>query len=234
MNIVVSFFFVALYFIVSIFQLLVLLLLTPKRVKSIYARLDAGEEEKRIQSIKPFVLKDETVLDVGAGSGRFGKAVQERLGVKVTGVDVCDYSDYSIPFFVYDGKTLPFPDKSFDVVFFAFVLHHTRNQEILLQEACRVAKRQIVIFEDTYLYGFERYFVAWNDYHTNILQGKIKVMKGYFKGDPSQMPMPFTFRSVQGWKDFFKQFPVELSLSELRKTSYKPLQKVTFCLQLKN
>lgn len=233
MRVVFSFLFTILYWFYSLVQLVVLFLLSPKKIHNIYSHLDTKEEEKRIQAMRPFVTKGKTVLDIGAGSGRFGKAVQERLGVQVTGVDVCDYSDHTIPFFVYDGKQLPFPDKTFDVIFFAFVLHHTQDQEILLKEACRVAREQIIIFEDTYNYFFERCFTCWNDYDTNILQGWIKSRKGYLKGDPSKMPMPLTFHSVKEWTNFFRRLPVEVVSTEVRKMGYKPLKKVTFCLKLK-
>lgn len=227
-----SLLFCLLYFLFSFFQLLVLFLLPSSRIRKIYSRLDTKEETKRIESMRPFVQRGDAVLDIGAGSGRFGKAVQEALGVQVSGVDVCDYSDHTIPFFVYDGKKLPFPDKSFDVLFFAFVLHHTRDQEILLREASRVARKQIVIFEDTYQIFFERWFTAWNDFHTNILQGWIKARKSYLKGDPTKMPMPLTFRSVQGWQEFFCKFPVKILSGEVRRMGYKPLMKITFCLSI--
>jgi ubiquinone/menaquinone biosynthesis C-methylase UbiE len=231
MRMIGSFLFAVLYFIVSLFQLVVLVLLSPKRIEKLYRRLDAKEEEKRIAAIRPFVSEGDTVLDVGAGSGRFGKAIHERLNVQVTGVDVCDYSDHTMPFFVYDGTTLPFPDKSFDVVFFAFVLHHTRNQEALIQEARRVARKRIVIFEDSYEFAFERLFTCWNDYHTNVFQGWIKARKGYLKGNPFEMPMPLTFRSLQGWGDLFKTIRLRITSQDVRRMGYKPLTKVTFSLQ---
>lgn len=234
MELITSLLFCILYFFISLVSLLVLFFLTPKKIHRIYHRLDLKEEGKRVESIRPFVQPGDSILDVGAGSGRFGRVVQEKLGVKVTGVDICDYSDHSIPFFVYDGKELPFPDKSFDVIFFAFVLHHIERdgQEKILREACRVARKKIVIFEDSYDYFFERLFTGWNDYHTNIFQGWIKSYKGYLKGNPAEMPMPLTFRSPEGWNNFFHSYPVKVVSQEVRKMGYKPLKKVTFCLEV--
>lgn len=213
---------------------MVLFLLSPARVRKIFSHLDAKEEEKRVEAFRPLVRAGDTVLDVGAGSGRFGKVLQERLKLQVTGVDIYDYSDHSIPFFIYDGKKLPFSDKSFDAVFFAFVLHHIRHQEEMMQEACRVARKQIIIFEDVYTNTADRLFTCWNDWHNNVLQGWVKARKGYLKGSPSKMPMPLTFRTVQGWRDFFKPFPVEILSQEMRKSAYKPLTKTHFCLKVKN
>lgn len=229
---IISLFFVFAYFFISLIVLVVLMFLSSKRIRGIYARLDAKEEEKRIQTIRSYVHEGDTILDIGSGSGRFGRAVQERLKTRVTGVDVCDYADSTIPFLVYDGVSLPFPDKSFDVVFLAFVLHHTTDHGAILGEACRVARKKIIIFEDTFDWPWERFFTCWNDYHTNIFQGWIKSYKGYFKGDPTRMPTPLIFRSLEGWRNCFAQFPVKIASEEVRKMGYKPLKKITFCLDL--
>ena len=228
-----SLLFTVAYFEVSCWTLVVLFFLSPRRIAAIYGRLDAKEQEKRLASMGPFLNPGETVLDIGSGSGRFGKAVQERFNVAVTGVDVCDYADGTIPFFLYDGHTLPFPDNAFDVAFFAFVLHHIEDQQTILEEACRVARKQVIIFEDTYERFWERWFVWWNDYHTNIFQGWIKARKGYLKGSPTSIPMPLTFRSVRGWQEFLAQFPVEPVLYSIRTMGYKPLKKVTIHLKMK-
>src|SRR3989338_9737642 len=223
-----SFLFVFLYFFISLISLIVLFLLSSKRIRAIYVHLDAKEEERRIQNIRPYVHEGDTILDIGSGNGRFGRAVQDRLKTRVTGVDVCDYADSTIPFFVYDGISLPFPNKSFDVIFLAFAIHHTTNHGVILGDACRVARKKIIIFEDTFDWPWERLFTCWNDYHTNIFQGWIKAHKGYFKGDPTQMPMPLTFRSLKGWRDLFRSFPIKVISEEVRTMGYKPLKKVIF------
>ena len=228
----ISLLFTILFFFVSSASLLVLLFLSSRRIHRIYSRLDAREHERRIRNIGPHVQEGDTVLDIGAGTGRFGEAVQERLKARVMGVEVTDYIDGAIPVLIYDGKKLPFPDNSFDVAILAFVLHHTHDQKAIMKEACRVARRQIIVLEDTYDWIWERLFVCWNDYHTNILQGAIKARRGFLAGDPSGMPMPLTFRSIRGWSDFMDQFPLESISYEVRKMGYKPLKKVTFCLTL--
>merc|ERR1719401_681091 len=53
---------------------------------------------------------------------------------------------------LFDGRRLPLEDKSVDCAMFSFVLHHCRHFEIqraLLREAARVARRWILIAEDT-------------------------------------------------------------------------------------
>ena len=50
-----------------------------------------------------------------------------------------------VPVKEFDGKRIPHPDKSFDVVMFVDVLHHTEDPTILLAEARRVAKPAVVL-----------------------------------------------------------------------------------------
>jgi len=77
----------------------------------------------------------------------------------VFGVDILDIrrnKDY--PFRLYDGLTLPFPDRSFHVVCLSFVLHHVPNErkQALLEEALRVSRAKIVVVEDTPSTAFDR------------------------------------------------------------------------------
>jgi ubiquinone/menaquinone biosynthesis C-methylase UbiE len=48
---------------------------------------------------------------------------------------------------IFDGKNIPYPDNSFDICLCLSVLHHTQNQEPLIQEMKRVAPK-ILIIED--------------------------------------------------------------------------------------
>lgn len=219
-----------LYLPVSILSLVVLLCMSRKMIAKLYSGMDLKEQESRIATISKYVRAGQSVLDVGSGSGRFGRAIQERLGITVTGVDVCEYSDPSIPVHIYDGVTLPFADKAFDVVFLAFVAHHIEDQGTALREARRVAKDKVIVFEDTFFFPWERLFICWNDFQTNVLQGFIKYFKGYLAGNPAHMPMPLNFRSPAGWKTFFESLNFRVVSSEVRTTWYKPLNKITFQL----
>ncbi|MDO8494492.1 MAG: class I SAM-dependent methyltransferase [Deltaproteobacteria bacterium] len=220
------------YFVYSLFTPVVLFLFPSTWVKKLFHRLDVAEGERRIESFRPFVRAGEKVLEVGAGSGRFAKTLGKRLGVEAAGVDVCDYSDKEIPFYIYDGYKLPFPDKSYDVVFFAYVLHHVKHQEELLQEACRVAKRHVVIFEDIFSNRVERWFTVWNCFHNNFFHGWVRFLKGSTKGNMAKMPFPFTFRSVEEWKTLFRKLPLTLVSQETRGMGWKPLTKGIFCLKV--
>lgn len=82
------------------------------------------------------------VLELGAGTGQQSLTLSQR-GFNVAAVDV-DSSPYAgeqvFPVTRYDGKTLPFPDASFDIVFSSNVLEHVRDLASMHQELRRVLK----------------------------------------------------------------------------------------------
>jgi ubiquinone/menaquinone biosynthesis C-methylase UbiE len=91
-----------------------------------------------------------SVLDIGCGAGYvLGELAPER---DVMGIDIVDLRAIELPrFALYDGLTVPCEDDSFDVVLLTFVLHHVPNDRKaqLVAEARRVARRRVVVLEDT-------------------------------------------------------------------------------------
>lgn len=66
----------------------------------------------------------------------------------VTAIDVVDHNVTDVPLLLYDGRTLPFDDKAFDVSLLVFVLHHAADPEVLLREAVRVTRSTVLVVED--------------------------------------------------------------------------------------
>ncbi|HMJ91194.1 MAG TPA: class I SAM-dependent methyltransferase [Candidatus Acidoferrum sp.] len=86
------------------------------------------------------------VLDVGCGDGELAALLAaKRNDVSVSGIDVLQRAHTAIPVKSFDGASIPYPDRSFDVVLFVDVLHHTIDPTVLLREAKRVARHAIVI-----------------------------------------------------------------------------------------
>ncbi len=107
------------------------------------------------------------ILDVGSGTSNIAYDLQTS-GYNVTGLDVENVS--FIPAFtpvIYDGKTIPFQDKTFDTALILTVLHHTTNVDQIIREAVRVAN-QVIILEDVYTTTFRKYMTYFFDSLINL------------------------------------------------------------------
>jgi ubiquinone/menaquinone biosynthesis C-methylase UbiE len=100
-----------------------------------------------------------SVLDVGVGSGLFAEAFVQH-GLEVAGVDVNPAMIVAASQFVPRGnfrestaEALPFPDASFDLVFFGLVMHESDEPLKVLQEARRVSRQRVCILEWHYQDG---------------------------------------------------------------------------------
>ena len=113
-----------------------------------------------VSLIAPHLEPGDSILDVGCGSGYVTAALAE-LGHEVWGVDIVDTRKTEHPLFkLYDGLTIDFPDRRFDVVVLAFVLHHVPNElkPRLVDEARRLCRRTLVVLEDTPRNRIDRFF----------------------------------------------------------------------------
>jgi ubiquinone/menaquinone biosynthesis C-methylase UbiE len=98
--------------------------------------------------IDQLISPDSKVLDFGSGFG----SLRRRLladGFDVTSLDVNGtwYIGNMNDIVLYDGKKIPFPDKTFDVAVVCTVMHHITDTESSLRELKRVCKK-IIIVED--------------------------------------------------------------------------------------
>ena len=87
-----------------------------------------------------------TVLDIGCGDGTIaGLLAERRPDLAIEGVEVVPRPTCQIPCRAFDGRQLPFADRSFDVCLFVDVLHHTTDVTQLLREAARVSRSYVVL-----------------------------------------------------------------------------------------
>ena len=95
-----------------------------------------------IAKIVGYFPRGARVLEIGAGTGRQASEIR-RCGFDVEAIEISasNYSqDRLFPVTEYDGRTIPFSDNSFDVVFSSNVLEHVRELSHLHGEIRRVLK----------------------------------------------------------------------------------------------
>jgi len=132
-----------------------------KRFDGEVERLRSPERVRllEVERVVTLCLEDadlKNVLDVGSGSGLFAEAFS-RHGLRISGIDA---NPAMLPFarqFVPEGdfqeataEELPYPDASFDLVFFGLVLHESDEPLKALQEARRVCGKMVYILEWPY------------------------------------------------------------------------------------
>jgi SAM-dependent methyltransferase len=96
--------------------------------------------------LAPRVSPFAEVLDVGCGDGRVAREIERRRpDTRFRGFDVLPRPDCRIAVQMFDGSTIPSPDRAVDDVLFVDVLHHAADPAKLLAEGARVARRAILI-----------------------------------------------------------------------------------------
>ncbi len=95
------------------------------------------------------IQRENIVLEVGCGTGRFALALWEHTNSRVVGLDASadmlktaktKPSAGQIEWIEADAETIPYAGKTFDCVFMVFVMHHFDDKRRALTEMCRVLK----------------------------------------------------------------------------------------------
>ena len=132
-----------------------------RRYDAEIARLRTPERIERLEVRRVIGLCLEgasvtSVLDVGTGSGIFAEAFAEKV-VTVAGIDanpeMVRVSKELVPkasFQQATAESIPFADKSFDLVFMGLVLHEADDVQKALSESRRCAKRSLIVLEWPY------------------------------------------------------------------------------------
>jgi SAM-dependent methyltransferase len=121
-----------------------------------------------------------SLLDIGCGDMAITNILSEQnKQLECTGVDIYPNAKNWKNYVAFDGKTLPFDDKSFNIVLFSDVLHHDyEHMNQLLEEAKRVA--DFIIIKDHFEYGFfSRSLLQLADIVGNYGYG-VSIPKRYF------------------------------------------------------
>lgn len=90
-------------------------------------------------------------LDFGSGDGWFAHVFREQgLAREVVAVDVQARRRSFVAPQLYDGGRLPFPDRSFDLVYAMDVLHHCPDPAVSLRDLLRCSRGLVLIKDHTY------------------------------------------------------------------------------------
>ena len=121
-----------------------------------------------------------SVLDVGCGDGLIDRLVLDRRAdLRICGLDPLVRPDARIRVMPFDGRRIPFPDRSWDTVLFCDVLHHTECPVDLLQEAVRVVRHTVVIKDHCVLGVLARSTLRFMDMIGNVPHG-VALTYNYF------------------------------------------------------
>lgn len=130
------------------------------------------------------------------------------------GTDRMSYSKTALPFTPMTADTtLPYADASFDYAMFNDVLHHMPyDQQIeIVKDALRVSKK-VLIFE----------------LHPTLLARIIDW--GANKIHHLLMPIPFSFRTSEGWQKLFKENGLSCRITAVERPALYPITNFVILL----
>ena len=139
---------------------------------------------------------DATLLDVGCGDGLLARMILDsKPGVRIEGIDALVRPHTHIPVMPFDGRHVPYQDRSVDVVLLVDVLHHTRDPMVMLKEARRVARNAIVIKDHTRNGFLAKATLCFMDWVGNAHYG---------------VPLPYNYWSRKQWYEAFDQLNLKI------------------------
>jgi len=131
------------------------------------------------------------ILDVGTGDGQIAKLIAAQApDTSVRGIDIMARPTSHIPVDIFDGDIIPHPDKSFDVVSFVDVLHHTDDPRILLKEAARVARKAVILKDHFSQNAVDHMTLRFMDWVGNAPHGVV---------------LPYNYGSRADWETWYAE-----------------------------
>lgn len=115
-------------------------------VEQLHAWMVYGRRVRVLADVLAPLLPSGRILDVGTGDGSVARSIADRRpDLEIEGVDVLIRPETHVPVHEFDGRTLPFPDASYEATLLVDVLHHADDPEALLHESARVARTCVVV-----------------------------------------------------------------------------------------
>lgn len=151
-------------------------------------------EDIIVHNTKPFLQGGQHIVEIGAGNGLVAQMLHDTTGADFTLLDVVDYNRSQLPMHVYDGKTLPFPDNSFDLAMLVFVLHHNPDPRPVMREALRVARHGVLVVENDTRGVIKKPLTRMIDSTEFLRRG---------------VPPCYMTKSAAEWREFFEALPAK-------------------------
>lgn len=157
---------------------------------------------------------DSRILDIGCGDGTIDRKIMSmRSDVKITGLDILKRKKTLVPVIIFNGKTIPSADNSYDAILLIDVLHHTSNPDALLKEAVRVSKKSVII-KDHFLRGrMSSYILRCMDWIGN---------------ESHNVNLPYNYYTHERWEKAFKKFNLHKEQVITQLNTYPFLLNVVF------
>ncbi len=147
---------------------------------------------KRFRQIQPYLV-GRRLLDIGAAEGWVAEDAAKETGMEAQLLDVVDLNRTSLPLRLYDGRTIPHPESSFDTVTLLLTLHHCTDPGRVLAEASRVARRRVIVTESVYQTRLGRRFLTFMDRTFNRVRSD------------DTMPEALHFKTTATWRRVFER-----------------------------
>jgi SAM-dependent methyltransferase len=148
----------------------------------------------------------DAVLDIGCGNGHVLDELRLFRPLRCHGIDLAlpPAPPTGVTLRPFDGVHIPYPDGAFDVAMFCYVLHHLTREHArrLIDEAVRVARRKLVLLEDS-LPRFDWTYRLRNRLH------RMRTELEYSAASPHYLPADgdAMFLTHAGWQSFFAERP---------------------------
>jgi len=187
-------------------------LLAP--IKGIHEKLVLKRREDVIaRSITSVLPKSATsMLDIGCGDGIISTyLLADRPDMKLEGAEGLERPNCKIKCTVFDGKTLPFPDNSFDAVMMNDVLHHVDDVEAMLGEAMRVSRQYVVIKDHTWSNKLDVLILKFMDWVGNRAYG-VRLPYNYKQKTFWTRAFGSKGLTVENWNEKLGLYPFPFSL----------------------
>ena len=145
-----------------------------------------------------FIPQNSRVLDVGCGDGLLARFIKDaRIDLDIRGIDVLARDQIHIPIDIFNGDVIPYDDRSFDVVIFVDVLHHTEDPMVLLREAARVSRKEIIIKDHT---------------RDGLLAGPTLRFMDWVGNDRYGVALPYNYWPEKRWLEAFRVLGLEIGV----------------------